>query len=330
MAGAFLIKGLCACFEENILERKNMHPDFSKEFQSNQYRIKTGQYCGKICARCGGMCCAFNTSPISNQFSLPINFEDDNVIVGKKMFHLHEDFRKKFVDNMKKLMAHFEKKGFGKGLVKDLEKSGFDYETCMKILWVIEGEITRYNYKVYEKDPYNDEGKIYNDCLFLIPGQGCIMEQYRPFTCITAFRKCFPSLDLFNFTLGNVHKITENRLYEYVKANLKINSQGFVPALIIGAPPQLQNALAELFIEVKTSQIDELSIHQLALLADFITYPFRKLHKSLNKALNKEEFYIAKRIKDPPPFTFINRIYEGEKSFDFSFGMDYVQCFEVI
>lgn len=306
-----------------------MPEDFSVLFNKNEARARTEAYTGSICSNCGGLCCAYNTSPISHTFSVSVNLDDESIVNLKKALLLHGDFKKRFENSFRLLMEHFHKKGFGRDIPLTQDSQKFSVETVVQALWKVDREIDQFNQNLYQSDPLNQKGLAYSDCLFLIPGTGCILEEYRPYTCITSFRKCFGALDLNDFVEGNIHQAEEERLLSFLRADLEIDRERFTPVIIIGAGEDFISKVRTVMAEKKTVEIPPLSPYQLTLLADFICLPFLKTPEPLKDFINRDDFYFFGKIKDSPPVTFVRDLTEGPSGDDYGFGMDYVRVFRV-
>ena len=304
--------------------------DFSELFTSNESSKKLSQYFSSVCGKCKGMCCTYNMSPVDHNYSLKNNLTDDTVIILKKALILSKDYRKRFFTNVSRSLRYFEKKGYGKGLLDYVKRNKYSLKTIFKAYRLINEKIERYNEEAEKAYASGGDYDPINDCLFLIPGWGCIMEEYRPYTCITAFRKCFKKLDLFDFVESKINDIKNPELLgQYLKEDFRIDEHT-LPKIIIGASHEQKKTILKLIRGKKTTSTGELTYKQLALLADFITFPFMKPPECLKGMINQAVFYIFKKIKDPPPITFVESITPGEKDDSFEFGLDFVQVFKII
>jgi len=298
-----------------------MISDFSHILEPGMHRQKLQEYYASICAPCGGLCCAFNSSPVSSEVSLKVNLLDEYLVILAKALALHQRFRVRFVQNMRLLLARFRQAGFE---AEEGEMERDPLHSAVQALFDVAVQIEDYNRKTREEG-----GKPYSHCLFLNPDRGCIMEEYRPYHCITAFRNCFAGLDLHLFINGAIRQATGVSLLAYTSASLAMGRRGVLPMVLIGADRQTRRGMEELFSQRSLPAAGRLSHHQLALLADFITYPFTEMPRELKGVIGEDGFYFMGRVKDPPPVVFVEEIYPGPAPDDFRFGLDYVQCFRV-
>lgn len=303
--------------------------DFSDILKPGEANKAVAEYYARVCSRCGGLCCSFNTSPVMCEFSLAANLEDENIIILKKALILHADFKNRFHKNITASIKYFQRLGIGKKALSLLREKKFSLPVIVQIYRLLDRQIKQYNKKVYRVDRYDMRGRAYSDCLFLIPGKGCIMEEYRPYTCKTAFRKCFPLLKLSDYVQANTLTAAPGRLYEYIKSCYQIDPEIALPRIIVGAKSELKKKLSRLLKDHKPATFKKLSYYQLAQLADFISFPFMKVPRCMDDLIDYERFYIMGNIKDPPPLILVDEIYPGTQSKDFDFGLDYVQLFKV-
>ncbi|MCE1246698.1 MAG: hypothetical protein LWY06_08645 [Firmicutes bacterium] len=308
--------------------RKKKLPDFSHLFKDNETRIHLRKYYGKVCGRCGGMCCSYNISPVDFRFSLLHNMENDNIIIVRKAMILCRDFKERFIRNVKRSLAAHASKGFGTGLANLVEKHGYSLKSIIKAYMIINSEIEAHNNKVLAADKYDSGFQAIRDCFFMIPGYGCIFEEYRPFTCVTAFRKCFRELNLFDFVDAKINEAEAGDLFDFIKHDLML-SITVKPTIIINAGSELKEKLFELYPSRKPGYFEKLTYFQLAKLADFITYPFYPQPECLQGLINENIYYFIGRVKDAPPFTFVDTLEKGEPNSNFEFGLDYVRAFRI-
>jgi len=302
--------------------------DFSDILARNESSKKLGEYFAKICGKCGGMCCSYNISPISNYMPLSFVMSDENIIVLRKALILHRDFRKRFFRNLRSSLAYFRKRGFGKGLYNYIKRNKFSLLSIVKAYRRMCRRIDVHNEQVTREDIYDLEGRGINDCILLIPGRGCILEEYRPYTCVIAFRKCFRKLDLFDFVKSSILYANEKMLMEYLWHDFRLGEEAR-PKIIIGASNGFKKRVSKFTPEKRPAHFDELSYYQLTRLADFIVLPFHKIPDCMKGLIDIDIFYLMRSVKDPPLLTFVDRLYPGDRDNSFEFGLDYTQLFEI-
>lgn len=303
--------------------------DFSHILNPDEAAIKQSQYYAQVCGRCGGMCCTYNISPIDHKFPLSYNLNEDNIVILKKALILNRDFRLKFFRNVIRSLRYFSKKGFGRGLLKYVKANKFSLRAIVKAYRKINQQIDAHNKEVTKDDPFDLCYRSFTDCLFLIPGFGCILGEHRPFTCVTAFRKCFSELELFSYVESRVHKVKEEcELLEYLREDYRLGEHT-LPRVIIGASQDFINKASLLTAGKKTACVGDLTYFQLAVLCDFVTFPFSKPVESIKDRIDPDKFYIMKKIKDPPLLTFADSLNMGVSDNSFDFGLDYVEVFEI-
>ncbi len=305
-----------------------MASDYSDLFKPNESKKRLSQYAWDICNKCGGMCCAYNTSPISHDFSLSANMEDINLIQLKKALALHGDFKKRFQNNIMALLEHFNKKGFGRGMADFVRNHDFSLEAVVQALWKVDREIDNYNRVIIKQAPANQKSDIYSDCLLLLPDYGCVLEEYRPYTCKTAFRKCFTHLSLEDYILSNIHRGPAETIYQYLKESLDIDRERTVPVFIISSDQDFTRRVRELYNGLRQTHVPGLTYYQLALLGDFTSLPFIGVPGEIKHLIRRQDYYFQDKVKDPPVMTIIDAVKPGEGGDDYTFGLEYVICFE--
>ncbi|MFP4498736.1 MAG: hypothetical protein ACLFQV_11035, partial [Vulcanimicrobiota bacterium] len=196
--------------------------------------------------------------------------------------------------------------------------------------WKIQGEVEKMNNALSKIDKEDVDNFGYSDCLFLIPGQGCILEEFRPHVCVTAFRNCFKQLQLYDFVDANIFEVNEEDLYKYFRADFEISRKVTRPKIVIGASENFRKKTEKYFPNRGLGHIEELSYYELALLADFIVLPFSTLPGDMQGKINRAEFYLFNKIKDSPPVTFIEKLERGTSNNKFDFGLDYCQLFKIV
>ncbi len=308
--------------------KKKILPDFSHLFVPNNANLNLKKYYAKVCGRCGGMCCSFNISPVDFRYSLGWNMNNDNIRIVRKGLMLCRDYRKRFTENVKLSLNYLESRGFGVGLSDLVEQHKFSLKAVIKAYMIIHREIENYNNRITAADKFDSEYRAIRDCFFLIPGRGCVFEEYRPFTCVTAFRKCFRELKLFEFVESRINEAEADELFEYIRLDFELGGAS-KPRIIINADEKLKKNLSKLLKEKLPGHFGKLTYFQLAKLADFITYPFYKEPDCLDGMLEEKIFYFAHKVKDAPLITFVDNLEEGESNSNFEFGLDYVQVFRV-
>lgn len=244
---------------------------------------------------------------------------------------MHRDFRRRFFRNIHKSLLHLERKGFGKGLFPYIKRNKFAFKAIVKAYMRIDREINDYNTKILKKDPLDMVGKVISDCFMLIPGKGCVLEEYRSFTCKTAFRNCFKGLDLYDYVEANTYRVSEKDLFDYVRSDLIIDRESTLPKIIIGADDTLKEKLSVLTPEHKPGLFNKLSYYQLARLGDYVAIPYLKIPDCLEDVLEPtiSAFFPYKNVKDSPPLVFVDEIHRGDPDNSFNFGLDYVQLFRI-
>lgn len=236
----------------------------------------------------------------------------------------------KFFRNVMRSLRYFAKKGFGQGLLTYVKASKFSLRSIVKAYRKINERIDAHNAAVIKDDPLDMGYRTINDCLFLIPRFGCILGEHRPFTCVTAFRKCFTELELSQYVRSRVHRVNdEEELLEYIYEDFRLGEHT-LPRVIIGGSPNFREKAASLAAGKKTTSVGDLTYYQLAVLCDFITFPFSKPHESIEDRIDHRKFYLMKKIKDPPLLTFADSLTEGIADNSFDFGLDYVEVFEIV
>jgi len=315
----------------SAMMKKKIIRDFSHLFVPDSTKIKIAEYYASVCSRCGGMCCSYNTSPIHAEFSLPTNMMDENIVILKKGLILHKDFRRRFFRNIRKSFFHLETKGFGKGLLQYIDKNKFSLKAIVKAYMRVDREINDYNRRMYEKDPLDMAGRVISDCFLLIPGKGCVLEEYRPFTCKTAFRKCFAELNLFEYVEANTFRVNEKDLFDYIRADLIIDEDSTLPKIIIGASDLMKENISKLKPDETPAFFRRLSYFQLANLADYVAIPYLKMKACLKDIIKPSisAFFPYEGVKVAPHLVFIDEIYPGDPDNSFDFGLDYAQLFRV-
>lgn len=303
--------------------------DFSRLFQRNETKERLSVYYGSVCAKCGGMCCSYNISPVQYTNTLNANLSDDNMIILKKALLLRKDLRKRFLFNVRRSLTYLEKAGFGKGLLDFAERNRFSLKSIVKAYMLVDKKIAAYNRSILKKDPLDMNNRAVNECIFLLPGKGCILDDCRPFTCVTAFRKCFKKLTLFDYVEGNTHRGTEEEILAYIRADFRIDQEITKPKIIVGASEDLKKKLTKIYREKKPGYFKTLTFDQLAKLADFVVIPFSRIPACLKGMIDRKIFYFEITVKDPPAIIFVDEITQGEPDDSFDFGLDYVQLFEV-
>ncbi len=304
--------------------------DFSHILNPNEASLELSQYFAKVCGKCGGMCCSYNISPIDHNFTLSYNLNEDNMVVLKKALILSKDYRIKFFRNVIQSLKYFEKKGFGKGLPDYVRTNKFSLRAIVKAYRLINKRIDAYNAAILRDDPLDMNYKVINDCLFLIPRFGCILGEHRPFTCVTAFRNCFVELELSRYVESRVHKVNDEReLLKYLREDFRLGEHT-LPRVIIGGSSDFIKKATLLATGKKTASVGDLTDFQLAVLCDFITFPFSKPHKCIEDRIEQSKFYIMKKIKEPPSLTFADSLTFGVSDNSFNFGLDYVEVFEIV
>lgn len=303
--------------------------DFSHLFVPNEVSLRLSQYYAKVCSRCGGMCCSYNISPINHNVSLDYNMNEDNIMVLRKALILQKDFRIKFFKNVIRSLKYFSKKGFGKGLLKYVRDNKYSLRAIVKAYRRINEAIDEHNAAVTRDDLLDMGNRSVSDCLFLIPGFGCILGEHRPFTCLTAFRRCFGELELNEYVESRVHRVEdEDELLDYLREDFRLGEHT-LPRVIIGGAPGFREKVERMATGRKMAEVGALSNFQLAVLCDFITFPFSKPHECIADRIEQKKFYILKKIKDSPVITLADSITAGGGDDSFDFGLDYVEVFEI-
>lgn len=304
--------------------------DFSHILNPNETSLKLSQYFAKVCGKCGGMCCSYNISPIDHNFSLSYNLNEDNIVVLRKALILNRDYRMKFFRNVLRSLKYFARKGFGQGLPHYVKANKFSLRAIVKAYRIINKRIDAHNAAVLKDDPLDMNYRTISDCLFLIPRFGCILGEHRPFTCVTAFRRCFTELELSQYVESRVHRVKdEAELLEYLREDFRLGEHT-LPRVIIGATQDFKKKAALLATGKKTASVGVLTYFQLAVLCDFITFPFSKPHECIEDRIEQNKFYIMKKIKDPPSLTFADSLTLCISDNSFDFGLDYVEVFEIV
>jgi hypothetical protein len=246
----------------------------------------------------------------------------------RKALILCKDFKQRFIANVRRSLTFLETKGFGKGVLSLVEQHGFTLKAIIKAYMIVHKDIENFNRQVYQQDENDSEYRAIRDCFFMIPGYGCIFDEYRPFTCVTAFRKCFRDLQLYDFVEAKINEVDADELYRFIRLDLKM-SQSAKPRIIINADENLKAKLTPLQRDRQPGQFESLTYYQLTRLADFMTYPFYPEPKCLEGLIKESIFYLMGKVKDTPLIVFVDKLEKGELNNDFEFGLDYVQVFRI-
>jgi len=224
-----------------------MPDDFSDILSPGEFQKLIKRKYFDICSKCQNRCCSYITTPVSQRYPVSVNLDDESIVALKKGLVLHGGFRKHFISDLGKILTHFGKLGFGQGLQDFVKKNGYSIEAIIQAFWKLDTEIDRYNRKIFKEDPENKKGMLYTTCLFCLPDTGCIMGEYRPYTCKTVNRKCFNNLNLNDLIVLNVYSVEGERLFQYIKSNLSIGRDRVAPFIIIGADEGLRSRIIDLF-----------------------------------------------------------------------------------
>ena len=282
-------------------------------------RTKLSDYYKSICGKCNGMCCSYNISPVSSFVPLDLLFEKDDLVILKKALTFDCSFREKFRKNVKISLKYLIDKNFGRDFFSYLEENDYDVKSFVTVYRGIDARINQFNEEMESTDRYNERN---SDCFFLIPGKGCILEDYRPLVCKIAFRYCFKSLDLYEFVESHIRYVNGNDFLSYLERDIAINSRIIIPKILIGADEHFKEDCKKLLEEDMTFiELEKISYQELTLLADFITGPFRKPFievGGMNVSIDLQYIY---------PFVFIDTLFEGEKVKNFGFGLECVEIF---
>ncbi len=282
-------------------------------------RKKLSDYYKSICGKCNGMCCSYNISPVSFYVPLDILFEKDDLVILKKALTFDQAFKKKFKENVKISLKYLINKNFGRDFFSYLEENDYDVKSFVTVYRGIDARINQFNEKMESTDRYSERN---SDCFFLIPGKGCILEDYRPLVCKIAFRYCFKSLDIYEFVESHVRYVNGDDFLTYLERDISINSRIIIPKILIGADEYFKENCRKLLKEdMKVIELEKISYSELAMLADFITGPFRKPFievRCVNVSMDLRYIY---------PLVFIHELFEGEKVKNFGFGLECVEVF---
>jgi hypothetical protein len=280
-------------------------------------RKKLSDYYKSICGKCTVVCCTYNTSPVSSYVPLDILLEKEDLVILKKALVFDTSFNKKFRENVKFSLKYLIDRGFARDFFSYLEENDYDIKSFVTVYRGIDARINQFNEEMGKTDRYHERN---SDCFFLIPGMGCILEHYRPLVCKMAFRYCFKSLDLYDFVEGNFRYLNRNDFLSYFERDIIINSNIIIPKIITDSYEHFKDACKKLLREnMKFIELEKASYSELAMLADFLTGPFRKpFIKIGERTVSLDLQYIY-------PLVFIDNLFKGEKVKDFGFGLECVE-----
>ena len=294
-------------------------------FPESRKRLK--KYYKSVCGKCFAVCCSYNTSPICATLSLPYLMDFSDIVIFKKALEFNPSYKKKVKKNVQKSLKYLIKRGFALDFFDYLEENDYSAKSIVTIYRGISARINDFNKKMEKKGKYENK---FDDCLLLIPGQGCIMEDYRPHICKLAFRACFKKLDLYDFVESHIREIKEEKMLKYLKKDFELSKDTYLPKIIIGPSEDCKFFAEEILApEMKVCRFSSLTYLELADLADFLVSPLRKKASHTEPVQNLIDNFKGKRWEQYYTLSFVDKLVKGEKGDNFNFGMEWFDVFQI-
>lgn len=283
-------------------------------------------YYKSICSACLLSCCSHNISPIVNYLSVETILNGPDISLVEKALELDSEYKDIFKKNIKTSLQYLSAKGFPCDF-NYLEENDYDLRSIVTVYRDIDERIEVYNNKMKKEDFQ----KVFDTCFFIIPGTGCLLENYRPTVCKIAFRNCFNDLSLYDFVEGNIRKADSSVVLGYIKRDFEDCSRVYLPKIIIGATEEFKNSsrkfMAPFMIDLNLKEISYLHAAQLA---DFLAYPARYREKR-SKFIKDNIIDKYPEVRKDRAFGLIfadNLVKEKEEGL-FGFGMEWLDIFKI-
>jgi len=141
-------------------------------------------YYKSVCLSCTLSCCTHNISPVVHYLSVEDILNSAELVLVEKALEVDSGYKQIFQDNVRASLRYIGDKGFSCDL-NYLEKNDYSLKSVVTVYRDLDKEIELYNGKMENRD-YD---KAFNSCFFLIPGTGCILQNYRPAICRSEERR---------------------------------------------------------------------------------------------------------------------------------------------